>query len=118
MPLPGVDESGLSDFAGQGSGLSAEPGPLFRSGHLKHLAMRAGDVVSAPTLALCLPHTKRWLAQNLALFLALCLVRLLAFDSTPLAVLRAEPGLAVLCPLSSRVCLAGCSSAGPRRTVR
>ena len=51
MPLPGVDESGLGDFAGQGSGLSAEPGPLFRSGHLKHLAMRAGDVVSAPARA-------------------------------------------------------------------
>ena len=51
MPLPGVDESGLGDFAGQGSGLSAEPGPLFRSGHLKHLAMRAGDVVSAPQAA-------------------------------------------------------------------
>ena len=73
MPLPGVDESGLGDFAGQGSGLSAEPGPLFRSGHLKHLAMRAGDVVSAPQAARPgVPHTKRWLAQNLAVY-ASCL---------------------------------------------
>ena len=65
-----MDESGLGDFAGQGSGLSAEPGPLFRSGHLKHLAMRAGDVVSAPTLALCLPHAERRVAQNLVVYVS------------------------------------------------
>ena len=39
--LPGVN----ADFSGQGFGVSADPTALAQSGHLQHVAMKAGDCV-------------------------------------------------------------------------
>ena len=39
--LPGVNV----DFSGQGFGVSADPTALAQSGHLQHVAMKAGDCV-------------------------------------------------------------------------
>lgn len=49
IPLPGVDPSGEGRFDGQASvdpvGLSVDPAKLMEHGCLRHVALKAGDVV-------------------------------------------------------------------------